>query len=135
VPAQGNDRWVWGIFLKVNPIELIGVVDMWRDGRPENRGFWLGRKFWGQGIMTEAVQPIMNYAFEVLGFEKLVFSNALGNLKSRRVKEKTGARLVGIRPAEFVNPAYTKAETWELTREEWTKFRSGKGHPGQAGGG
>jgi RimJ/RimL family protein N-acetyltransferase len=127
VPAQGNDRWVWGIFLKMNPTELIGVVDLWREGKPENRGFWLGREFWGQGIMTEAVEPVMNYAFDVLGFEKLVFSNALGNFRSRRIKEKTGARLVGIRPAQFVNPAYEKAETWELTREEWTKFKSVRG--------
>jgi RimJ/RimL family protein N-acetyltransferase len=47
LPEQGKTRWMWAIFLKSNPHEAIGCVDLWREGRPENRGFWLGKKFWG----------------------------------------------------------------------------------------
>lgn len=119
LPVQGKDRWYWAMFLKSNPEEMIGGVDLWRDGKPENRGFWLGRKFWNQGLMTEAVEPIIDYAFTELGFEKLIFSNALGNIRSRRIKEKTGARLIGTRPAQFVSSDYVEAETWELTKSEW----------------
>jgi [ribosomal protein S5]-alanine N-acetyltransferase len=120
LPRQGKDSWMWGIFLKENPGEMIGGIQLWREGKPENRGFWLGRKFWGKGIMTEAVEPVMEYAFNKLGFEKLVFANAVGNIRSRRIKEKTGARLRRVAPAKFVNPAYTEHEIWELTKEEWT---------------
>lgn len=121
LPVQGKDRWLWGIFLKTNPKELIGGVDLWREGRPENRGFWLGKKFWGQGIMTEAVTPVMTFAFNELGFEKLIFANALGNIGSRKVKEKTGAKLIDVKPAKFVDPQFTQHEIWELKREEWNK--------------
>lgn len=120
-PSQGKDQWLWGIFEIQKPSELIGVVHLWRQGRPENRGFWLGKPFWGKGYMTEAVTPVMNYAFEELGFEKLIFANAVGNQKSRRIKIKTGARLIEIRPAKFVNPKYTEQEIWELTKDEWNK--------------
>lgn len=123
-PHQGHTQWLWGIFEKHNPSDLIGVVHLWREGRPENRGFWLGKRYWGRGYMTEAVAPVMNYAFNELGFEKLVFANALGNLKSRRVKEKTGARLVDVKPAKFVNPKYTEHEIWELTKLEWERHQS-----------
>lgn len=58
----------------------------------------------------EAVEPIINYAFDELGFQTLVFANAVGNTRSRRIKEKTGACLIGVRPAKFVNPAYTEYE-------------------------
>ena len=119
LPQQGKDRWLWGIFLRENPSELIGVVDLWRDGHPEHRGFWLGRAYWGKGYMTEAVTPIMHYAFNELGFETLVFANALGNDRSRRVKEKTGARLIGTNPAKFVDPTLTHQEIWELNKKEW----------------
>jgi [ribosomal protein S5]-alanine N-acetyltransferase len=122
-PNQGKDQWLWGIFEKNNPHELIGVVHLWKEGRPEHRGFWLGKPFWGKGYMTEAVAPVMDYAFNKLGFEKLVFANAVGNEKSRRVKIKTGARLVDVRPAKFVNPAYKEHEVWELTKEEWQKAK------------
>ncbi len=74
--------------------------------------------------MTEAVKPINDLAFNELGFETLIFSNAKGNTQSRRIKEKTGARLIGTEPAEFVDPAYTEHELWELTRQDWLNYRS-----------
>ena len=122
-PNQGKVRWDWGIYLKSAPDELVGSIGIWKPGTPENRGFWLGRKFWGNGYMVEAASAIMDYAFNVIGFEKLTFSNALGNVKSRRIKEKTGARLVGTRPMKFVDAKYSEAETWELRREDWEKFK------------
>ncbi len=118
-PNQGKDQWMWGIFLKDNPAELIGCVHLWRQGRPENRGFWLGKPFWGKGIMTEAVAPVMDYAFGELGFPTLIFANALGNTRSRRIKEKTGARLIRVEPAKFVDPSLSVHEIWELRKEDW----------------
>jgi RimJ/RimL family protein N-acetyltransferase len=122
-PKQGSEAWVWGIVLKDKHDEIIGTIGLWKEGTPENRGFWLAKKFWGQGIMTEAVTPVMNYAFDVLGFEKLIFANAAGNNRSRRIKEKTGARLIRLEPAEFVNPDYNQREVWELTKQEWYKLQ------------
>ena len=124
LPNQGKDQWVWGLFLKTNPSELIGVIDLWRPGHPEHRGFWLGRPFWGQGFMSEAVIPITDYAFDFLGFETLIFANAVGNEKSKRLKEKSGARFLRIEPAQFINPAYTQNEIWELTKEQWQLHRT-----------
>lgn len=122
-PKQGMENWVWGICLKDKPDEIIGAVGLWKSGKPENRGFWLGKKFWGQGIMTEAVKPVMDYAFDALDFEKLIFANAAGNIRSRRIKEKTGARLIHVEPAQYVNPSYSQREVWELTKQEWHKLQ------------
>ena len=121
LPKQGQDLWMWGIYLKENPDELIGAIELWREGRPEHRGFWLSRAHQGKGIMTEAVKPITDYAFNTLGFEKLLFANAVGNSASRRVKEKAGARFLKTAQAKFVDPQYTEHEVWELTAEEWFK--------------
>ncbi len=123
LPNQGKERWVWGIFLKENPDELIGCVDLWRTGKPENRGFWLGRKYWNQGVMTEAIEPVMDYAFNELGFSVLVFANAVGNIGSHRIKEKTGARLLRVESAKFVDPKFTEHEIWELRKEDWIRNR------------
>jgi len=123
LPNQNKERWIWGIFLKEKQNELIGCIDLWREGKPENRGFWLGKKFWNKGIMTEANYPIIDYAFNQLGFEKLIFANALGNIASRKIKEKTGCKLVGLQPAHFVNPKFTETEIWELTKRNWETFK------------
>ena len=125
LPEQGRDRWIWGIHLRGTPDHLIGVVELWRPGKPENRGFWLGHEHWGKGYMNEAAYAVTDYAFADLGFDTLIFSNARGNVRSRRVKEKTGARLLRTEPAEFVDPEYTEQEIWELTRDDWIAFRQG----------
>jgi RimJ/RimL family protein N-acetyltransferase len=104
------DQWVWGICLRSAPDELIGAIWLKRKGTPSNRGFWLGKNFWRRGIMTEAVKPVMDYAFDVLGFEKLVLANAVGNSASRRIKENTGPVFVRTEPGIYVNPSYTQRE-------------------------
>jgi len=43
LPDLGKGKWTWGIFMKNEPNELIGCVDLWKEGKPENRGFWLGK--------------------------------------------------------------------------------------------
>jgi len=124
IPNQCMDQWVWGICLKSAPHELIGAIWLKRQGTPSNRGFWLGKKFWRQGIMTEAARPVTDYAFDVLGFEKLVLANAVGNPASRRIKEKTGAVLLRTEAAVYVNPSYTEREVWELTNACWKAFKT-----------
>jgi [ribosomal protein S5]-alanine N-acetyltransferase len=127
LPNQGKDKWAWAITLKEFPEELIGVVDLWRNGCPENRGFWLAHKHWGKGYMTEAVEPVMDYAFDALGFEKLIFNNAVGNPRSARIKEKTGAKFVRREPAKFIDPALSEHEVYELTSAEWREFNRKRG--------
>jgi len=123
IPNQGKGQWAWGIFLKTNPNELIGCIELFESNSTENRGFWLGKKFWGQGLMTEAVVPVMDYAFNKLGFTKMILANALGNTRSRRVKEKTLGRLIEVKPFKFVGSQYTESEFWEVTKEEWEAFK------------
>jgi ribosomal-protein-alanine N-acetyltransferase len=121
IPKLGHERWFWGIFLKENLSEVIGAVDLWRVPCPENRGFWLAKKYWNKGIMSEAVKVVNDYAFRELGFEKLFLTNALGNLASRKIKEKNGAKFIGVKDAKFVSPDYHQTEIWELSKVDWLK--------------
>jgi RimJ/RimL family protein N-acetyltransferase len=129
-PAQGINRWGWALYLKTDLDDPIGNIDLRRpkpptDSQPynpqlhESRGFWLARKHWGQGLMTEATDAVTDYAFDVLGFETMILSNAVGNIRSRRIKRKAGAIFLRKEPAKFVNPDYTEREVWELTKQAW----------------
>ena len=48
-------------------------------------GYWIGKPYWGQGLIPEAVRALMRYAFMDLGLEKLWAGYFVGNDKSRRV--------------------------------------------------
>ena len=129
LPKQGVSHWTWGLFSRDNLRELIGCCELRRKGTPGNRGFWLARRYWGKGLMTEAQYPILNYAFQELNFKKLLLDNAVQNTASRRIKEKTACRFIEIRPQKFVNPKFTESEIWELTKEDWLKFSAEKSDP------
>ena len=122
IPEQGRERWVWAITQKEKPSELIGAIELMRRANPTNRGFWLGTPFWGRGYMTEATSPITDYAFTKLGFEKLLFGNAVGNRRSARIKDKSGARLIRREAATYVDPTITEREIYELTKDDWLKM-------------
>ena len=122
LPGQGKSRWDWAICLKDNNLEVIGSVGLLEPTQSLNRGFWLGRPFWGRGFMSEATHAVNQFAFEELGFEELKLSNALGNTRSRKVKQRRGAEFLGTVESTFVDPSYTHAERWRLTRQHWEAY-------------
>ena len=123
LPHQGRDIWMWGLFLKTNEKELIGSISLRRKGNKGNRGFWLANKYQNKGLITEAIPPVLNYAFNELRFNKMIFVNAIENKASRKIKEKTGCRFIKTRPQKFANNKFKTAEIWELTKKNWIKFQ------------
>ena len=122
LPDQGIGRFTYGIFLEEQSNELIGCIDLWRIPKPENRGFWLAHKHWSKGYMTQACGAINRLAFEELDFDCLYFSNAVGNKASSKIKQKTGAELLGLMDANFIDPTFGSAELWMLTKSQWQSF-------------
>lgn len=53
-------------------------------------GFWLGVPYWGQGLVPEAVEKMLERCFENLGCMVVWCGYYEGNEKSRRVQEKCG---------------------------------------------
>lgn len=58
-------------------------------------GYWLGRPFWGRGIMTDAVRAATLYAFDELHMRRVFAVPFAHNAASRRVLEKAGYVLEG----------------------------------------
>ena len=124
LPAmERGEAWHWSLRLKTNPAQLIGSIGLIRDG-DTNRGFWLGRRWQGQGLMSEAADVVMDYWFDVLKFPVLRTNKAIENKSSSRISEKQGMRLVRIEERDFVC-GRLPAEIWEITAEEWRARKNG----------
>lgn len=91
---------VWAIEHEGHACGCIGLESIvwgrraWRLDRGE-LGYWLAPPLWGQGLMTEAVQAVMRFGFEVVGLHKIRVGCLAENDGSRRVIEKAGFRFVG----------------------------------------
>lgn len=55
-------------------------------------GYWIGKPFWGQGLIPEAARALLRRAFEELGMLRVWCGYFEGNEKSKRVQEKLGFR-------------------------------------------
>ncbi len=53
-------------------------------------GYWIGKPFWGRGLIPEASREAIRHAFKELGMKKIWCGYYDGNTKSRRVQEKLG---------------------------------------------
>lgn len=53
-------------------------------------GYWIGRPFWGQGLIPEALRALFSHVVNNVGKHRLWIAFNEGNDKSRRVAEKCG---------------------------------------------
>ena len=53
-------------------------------------GYWIGRPYWGQGLIPEASRELLRHAFEELNMQAIWCGYYDGNTKSRRVQDKLG---------------------------------------------
>jgi ribosomal-protein-alanine N-acetyltransferase len=118
--VERGEQWDWTLRLKAEPERIIGRIGLYLG--ENNRGFWMGLPWQGQGLMTEAVVAVTDYWFEVLGFPVLRVPKAVENVGSRRISEKMGMRVVEVKESEYVSGRLL-TEVWEITAEEWRAWR------------
>ena len=94
-----NGKEAYAICLKEDG-KAIGTIELKLNGHNDmsdrddecEMGYWVGKPFWGQGIMPEAVKEMLRHAFEDCGMRKVWIGYYEGNTKSKRVQEKAGFR-------------------------------------------
>jgi [ribosomal protein S5]-alanine N-acetyltransferase len=128
LPAmERGEEWHWSLRLKESPERLIGKIGLYQN-EWDNRGYWLGLPWQGQGLMTEAVAAVNDYWFDVLGFKVLRAPKAVANIASRRISEKTGMHMIATLERDYVS-GRLPAEIWEITAEEWRNWKRNMAFP------
>lgn len=82
---------------------LIGDIGLFlaADGKHAQIGITLGRQWQGRGIATEAVQEAINLVFERTNAERVLGIADARNVRSIRLLQRVGMRLVESRDAIF----------------------------------
>lgn len=106
----------------------VGSIGLFRGDLAERDdeyelGYWIGKPFWGQGLIPEASREILRYAFEELKMERVWCGYYDGNEKSRRVQEKLGFVYQGCTEGievKQINEIRTGHSNL-MTKERWQK--------------
>ena len=75
--------------------------------------------------MREATKAVNDFAFDELEMSELLLNNAQPNIGSHRIKESSGAEVIGIEERAFVG-GRCPAVKWRLTAEAWRKHSPGR---------
>ena len=83
----------YGIVYKDNN-ELIGSIDIvgYIDDKPMI-GYVLSRKYWNQGIMSEACKAFLQYLKDK-GFKEVIIEAMVDNVGSNKIIQKSGGELI-----------------------------------------
>jgi ribosomal-protein-alanine N-acetyltransferase len=122
--AAGTDL-TWALVHEAKPIGVVTLGGIkwtfraWRLDRAE-LGYWMGRPFWGQGLMAEAATAATRWGFETLGLHKITIGCIEGNAASKKIIERIGYRYL----CKMEDDVWRDGRWWshlryEMTASEW----------------
>ena len=116
------DFYQWAVVLKElnQPIGSISVVNS--DDRVDMAeiGYCIGKPWWGQGIMTEALAAIMGYLFDEVGMQRIEAGYDPNNPASGAVMRKCGLKYEGtFRRRIRSNRGITDVAWYSILKEEY----------------
>ena len=100
---------------------LVGVVGLRVEhgARLGRLGYWVGRRFWGHGVATEAADRLVRWGFANLEIDRIISDVATDNPASAAVLRRIGLRQTGEGEGKFLarggsGPIWT----FEATRDD-----------------
>ncbi|HSK68176.1 MAG TPA: GNAT family N-acetyltransferase [Candidatus Limnocylindria bacterium] len=97
VAAYRSERsYHWAVAADGEPIGDIAVNHHSDENMDCEIGYCLGRKYWNQGLMTEALRRVAEFLFAEVGFHRVTLRHDAQNPASGRVMQKAGFRLEGV---------------------------------------
>ena len=120
---EKEDYYHWTITLKGND-EAIGSIH----GQVNNDidsimvGYCLGRQFWHQGIMSEALAALIEFFFEKVKANRICSYHDPNNPHSGMVMTHCGMKFEGtLRSSDRNNTGICDASWYSILRSEYTK--------------
>lgn len=123
-----QDFYQWGIVLKETKelIGTIGVVD-----NKENRlisviGYAIGKKFWGNGYVTEALNEVIDFLFTETNVNRIEAVHDVENTASGKVLLKCNLKFEGILRDRGLNndAALIDLAIYSIIRQDFSSKRN-----------
>jgi len=117
---KDDSNYLWGICLKSG--ELIGSIGMYiaEIDFKADIGYCIGRKWWSEGYVSEALKAVINYMFTNTNIERIEAYHATKNPASGKVMEKAGMTHEGFARHKYKNShGFHDCDMYGIIREMW----------------
>ena len=119
---EKEDYYQWMIQLKTlgEPIGSISVVRQNPAVAEAEIGYCIGRRWWHQGIVSEALSAVMEFLFTQVGMNRIAARHDPNNPHSGGVMRKCGMQYEGTtRSGDRNNQGICDAAHYAILRSEW----------------
>lgn len=124
---EREDCYTWAMELKElgEVIGSISVVALHPGTESVELGYCMGRRWWGQELMPEAVRAVERFLFEEVGCLRIAAAHDRDNPKSGRVMEKAGMSREGtLRASGRNNRGIVDMAWYSILRQEYEEMKS-----------
>ena len=118
---EKEDSYQWMILLKElgEPIGTISVTNITENIGALEIGYCIGKTWWHQGIVSEALHAVLEFLFSQVGALRLEAKHDVRNPNSDLVMEKCGMRFEGIaRAGGRNNQGISDIATYAILRSD-----------------
>lgn len=123
---NNGDFYQWAIVLKENsdePMGCIGVVQSDDKIKMVHIGYCIGRKWWHQGITSEALAAIIHFFISEVGINRVESRHDPHNPHSGNVMKKCGMKYEGtMREADWNNQGICDFSEYAILAKEYKKI-------------
>lgn len=122
---EKDDDYQWMIVLKElgQPIGSIGVGAHHDQIGKAEIGYCIGKTWWHTGIMTEALNAVMDFLFREVGLNRIEARHDPNNPHSGGVMKKCGMQYEGTaRAADRNNQGICDAAHYAILRSDWEQL-------------
>jgi len=118
-----DDYYSWAITIKDKgdfPVGSIGIVDKKDKTKMMHIGYCIGRKWWNQGITSEALSLIISYLFNEVQVNRIESRHDPNNPNSGKVMLKCGLKYEGTqREADWNNNGICDASMYAILAKDF----------------
>ncbi len=102
---------------------ILEIRDIEWDHSQAELSFWIAAELWGQGYMSEALEPVIGFGFNDLELNRLYAYHMLRNPGSGKVLQKNGLVREGIlRQRVRKWGVFEDVALWAILRQDWQLF-------------
>ena len=121
------DYYVWAIVPKElgQPVGSIAAVEVDDLSRSVHIGYCFGKRWWGRGLMAEALRALIAFFFDEVGVDSVTSRHDPRNPNSGAVMLKAGMQRDGtLRCGDHNNQGICSKVWYSITREEYERSKS-----------
>lgn len=113
---------IWWAIISAESSEFCGAIgynNLSREHRKAELGFWLLPPWWGKGIVQEAMEVVLEYAFQKMDLHRIEAFVETENKSSQKALKKKGFQQEGImRDSEIKNGRFISVAIFSRLKGE-----------------